>query len=115
MSGLAKYLLAVGKRVGGTDVVSNEYTAELKNYGCDICINCPPDVIDRYDIIVYTDAVKDNNEYLVRAQSFNKQIISRGQLLYEISRDFKKVIAVSGCHGKTTCCALITVRNLHRT
>ena len=60
MSGLAKYLRTLGKRVGGSDSVSNEYTAELSEMGIEISIASDSDNIESYDLIVYTDAIKDN-------------------------------------------------------
>ena len=107
MSGLAKYLLLLGKKVSGYDAVANEYTEELKSCGAEIFIGEPAESVSGYDLIVYTDAIKDNDVRLSEARKLSKNVLSRGQLLYEISRDFKKVIAVSGCHGKTTCCAML--------
>lgn len=108
MSGLAKYLVRMGKRVGGSDISSNEYTDELQKLGVevDFADNC--DRLAEYDLIVSTDAIKDTDMRLIAAQRFNKEIISRGHLLYEISRNFNKVIAISGCHGKTTCTSMLT-------
>lgn len=107
MSGMAKYLLSLGKKVSGSDAVSNEFTEELKNCGAEIFLGEPTESISDYDLIVYTDAIKDTDVRLCEARKLSKHVLSRGQLLYEISRDFKKVIAVSGCHGKTTCCAML--------
>ncbi len=107
MSGLAKYLISLGKRVGGSDITANAYTAELTALGAKVSIEPDIDSIADYDLIVYTDAVRDNDIRLLEAEGLNKEIVSRGVLLYEISRCFKKVIAVSGCHGKTTCCSML--------
>ena len=108
MSGLAKYLLMLGKRVGGSDITSNEYTDELIEMGASVSIACDSDNLEDYELIVYTDAVRDNDYRLCSAKNLGKEVMSRGQLLYEISRQFKKVIAVSGCHGKTTCTSMLT-------
>lgn len=107
MSGLAKFVLSLGKKVGGSDVTANEYTDELQKLGADIAIGTKPTSIKDYDLIVYTDAIKETDERLAEAEALSKEIISRGQLLYEVSRCFKKVIAVAGCHGKTTCCSML--------
>ncbi len=107
MSGLAKYFLSEGKRVGGCDITANEYTNELTEKGAEISIGCRQDSVKEYDLVVYTDAIRENDYRLCEAKELGKNIISRGQLLYEVSRSFKKVIAVSGCHGKTTCCAML--------
>ncbi len=107
MSGLAKYILSCGKRVGGSDNFAGVYTDDLSKLGAKIEIADGKGSVKFYDVIIYTDAVKDNDSQLVEARELNKTILSRGQLLYEVSRDFKKVIAVSGCHGKTTCTSML--------
>ena len=108
MSGLAKYLLGLGKSVGGSDVCSNEYTDELLRSGARIDFCDSADGIENYEVVIYTDAIHDEDTRLKRAKSISKPTISRGEFLYEISKNFKKVIAVSGCHGKTTCSAMLT-------
>ncbi len=108
MSGLAKYLLSLGKKVGGSDVTENEYTDELVKEGVSINFGDKAEDIDYYDFVVYTDAVNDADFRLNKAVALSKPIMSRGQFLYEVSRNFKTVIAVSGCHGKTTCSAMLT-------
>ncbi|MDE7082640.1 MAG: UDP-N-acetylmuramate--L-alanine ligase [Clostridia bacterium] len=107
MSGLAKYILACGKKVGGSDNYAGVYTEELSKMGAKIEIAESKGSVKYYDVVVYTDAVKENDIQLIEAHELNKTVLSRGQLLYEISRDFKKVIGVSGCHGKTTCTAML--------
>ena len=108
MSGLAKYLLSLGKKVGGSDNAANAYTEELAASGAEISIFPEIKNIENYELIVYTDAVSENDVYLNEAKKSDKTIISRGKFLYEISRNFNKTIAVSGCHGKTTCTAMLT-------
>lgn len=107
MSGLAKYILSCGKKVGGSDNVSSIYTDELEKAGAKVEIGNDKGSVHFYDVVVYTDAVQENDFQLMEARELNKIILSRGQLLYEVSRSFKRVIAVSGCHGKTTCTAML--------
>lgn len=107
MSGLAKYLLSLGKKVAGSDIVESIYTRELREEGVEICIGSPKASVEDFETVVYTDAVRDDDIQICEARKLNKEIISRGQLLYEISRSFQTVIAVSGCHGKTTCTAML--------
>ena len=108
MSGLAKYMLRLGKKVGGSDISQSEYTDELLKNGVKIDFDHFEDDIENYDVIVYTDAINESNSRLVKAKNLSKLIISRGEFLYEVSRNFKFVIGVSGCHGKTTCCSMLT-------
>ncbi len=107
MSGLAKYILSCGKKVGGSDNFESVYTSELSSLGAKVQTGAEKGSVRDYDVIIYTDAVHDNDVQLLEAKELNKTILSRGQLLYEISRDYKKVIAISGCHGKTTCTAML--------
>lgn len=108
MSGLAKYILSLGKKVGGSDISTNEYTEQLTAMGASVNTGTIIDSVKDYDVVIYSDAIKDTDSRLCEAQKLSKHVISRGQLLYEVSRNFKKTIAVSGCHGKTTCSAMLT-------
>lgn len=107
MSALAKFMLAEGKIVGGSDNVSSIYTEELHNLGANVEIGKNKGSVSGYDIIIYTDAVSESDLQLSEARKCGKIIISRGQFLYEVSRAFKKVIGISGCHGKTTCVSML--------
>ncbi len=107
MSGLAKYLLYKGKKVCGCDTVASVYTDELISDGIKVSIGEISDSIKDFDVIVYTDAIPASNVQRREAEELDKIILSRGQLLYEISRGFGTVIAVSGCHGKTTCTSML--------
>lgn len=107
MSGLAKFLISYGKKVGGSDIAESHYTNELRKLGA--LVECGGKIgsIGEYEAVVYTDAIRENDVQMIEAKKLKKEMISRGQLLYEVSRNFSKVIAVSGCHGKTTCTAML--------
>lgn len=107
MSGLAKFLLAQGKTVDGSDNVASVYTDELTALGSKIAIGGDKGSVRNYDAVVYTDAISENDIQLSEARALKKTIFSRGRLLADIGSEFGKVIAVSGCHGKTTCTAML--------
>lgn len=107
MSALAKFLLKRKKTVAGSDAIRNEYTEELSRLGVKISVGRVTDDISGYDAAVYTDAIPPTDARLIQARKLNKPVISRGELLKAVSNKFKKVIAVSGCHGKTTCTAML--------
>lgn len=107
MSGLAKYLFGLGKKVAGSDIVESRYTDDLEKLGISVGIGMPRESVAPYEVVVYTDAVRDDDVQLCEARRLKKEVVSRGQLLYEVSRSFERVIAVSGCHGKTTCTAML--------
>ena len=105
MSALAAYALSLGKRVGGSDRDLSE-SGRLKSIGA--ALNCGGTrALVGYDAVVYTDAVARNDEELRLARTVGKPVISRGKLLAEMSKNFRRTLAVCGCHGKTTCTAML--------
>lgn len=108
MSGLAKYCVAIGKKVSGSDVAENELTAELVKAGVRIYTGHRSENLTDAQLVVYTSAVKENNPELVEAVRLKLPLKKRSEILGEIMRSFGNSVAVSGCHGKTTTTAMIT-------
>lgn len=106
MSALAKILFTAGKRVAGCDRCESDYTAELKETGISVSVGNVVN-FENFQVIVYTDALADSNLALIAARRQKKVIISRGKLLSSLSLSYKNTIAVAGCHGKTTCTAML--------
>lgn len=107
MSAIAKILHAEGKRVAGCDRCEGEYTRALRSFGIDVTVGNVCSFED-FQAVVYTDALADGNPSLIAARRQKKALISRGKLLSELCKNYKKTIAVAGCHGKTTCTAMVT-------
>lgn len=106
MSALAEFMLRRGKRVGGCDVVRGEYVVKLEESGIKVTSFAEADLTG-YEAVVYTDAIQENNRVLCEARRLQKALIPRGEFLAAAASSFEKVIAVSGCHGKTTCTAML--------
>lgn len=104
MSALAEYVLSLKKKVGGSDRDLSAL-AKLKSMGAET--DGGPRVLENYEVIIYTDAVRRDDPELKLARKLNKLILSRGRFLKEVSSDFGRVIAVCGCHGKTTTTAML--------
>ncbi len=106
MSAIAKILHAEGKKVAGCDRCEGEYTQSLKNEEIKVTIGnvCS---FEGFEVVVYTDALPDSNPSIIAARRQGKVLISRGKLLRELCKNYNKTIAVAGCHGKTTCTAMI--------
>lgn len=66
-----------------------------------------PKNVEGADLVVYTNAVPQDNCELVRARELNIPIIERAEYLGELARVYKTVIAVAGCHGKSTTTAML--------
>ncbi len=66
-----------------------------------------PKNVEGCDLVVYTNAVHDDNCELIRAKQSGIPTIERAAYLGELSRTYGKVIAVAGCHGKSTTTAML--------
>lgn len=106
MSALAKILHMSGKKVAGCDRCESDYTAALRNEGINVTIGNNVN-FENFKVVVYTDALPESNAALIAARRQNKVIISRGRLLSALNSTCKKTVAVAGCHGKTTCTAML--------
>lgn len=109
MSGLAEILNFEGFKVSGSDIKDSKITDSLKKQGITVTIGQKADnITDDTDIVVYTAAVKADNPEILAAHEKNIPIIERATLLGAIMDRYKKSIAVSGTHGKTTTTSMIS-------
>lgn len=107
MSALARLLRSMGKRVGGCDREEGRFTRLLVSEGIEVKITDYCEQVDDFEAVVYTDAVGEGDRTLLRAKGADKPTIPRGELLSDISKLFRRTIAVSGSHGKSTCTAML--------
>ncbi len=94
MRGLKKYLQFLGYTVTGSDLKTDGHSAE--NIRSDI------------DLVVRTSAVNPGSPGWVEveaAQRLGIKVVKRSELIGELTKD-KKLIAISGMHGKTTTTAM---------
>ncbi len=102
MSALAQYLKDQGVSVSGSDREASPVTTLLEEKGIPVHLdqkgeNVPEDA----EVIVYSEAVWDDNPERMRAKELGIEQISYFGMLGRATQG-KKVIAVSGTHGKTT-------------
>lgn len=106
MSAIAKYLKTIGNNVLGYDAVWNDSCAELSALGIDITDDKYVE-LSNVDVLVYSEAFATDFIIVNKALNANVQVFHRAEFLYEISKNFSNVIAVAGCHGKTTVSSLL--------
>ena len=109
MSAIALLLKHDGNYVTGSDSQNSEIIDNLRNEGIDITIGLNPNNIDDIDIVIYTKAISDDNEELLRAKELNKEIYSRSEFIGKLSESYKNVICVSGTHGKSTTTGMVSL------
>ncbi len=102
MSGLAEILITEGYKVSGSDANNSYIVERLKKLGADIYINHSRDNIKDADLVVYTDAISNDNEELMKALDDNIPTVDRATFLGALMKNYTNSIAVSGTHGKTT-------------
>ena len=108
VSGLAQILLDAGVEVSGSDAQDSAYAKRLREQGADIFIghraeNLPTDA----ELVVYSAAVPATNPERQEALRLGIPQCRRGQFLARLAPYFRRVIAVSGSHGKTTTTAML--------
>lgn len=102
MSGIAEILLSQGFNVSGSDINQSEITEYLEKLGAEIHIGHAESNIKGAEVVVYSSAVKPNeNAETIAANRENIPLIRRAEMLSEVSR-LNYCLAVSGTHGKTT-------------
>ena len=106
MSGLAAYLIGKGFSVSGSDIAENGRIARLRASGARIFIGHRSENIGEAQIVVCSSAIKQNNPERLAALAKGLPVIGRADLLSAIASDYKNVVAVAGCHGKTTATAM---------
>jgi len=102
MSALAQYLKDQGTEVSGSDREASPVTSLLEEKGISVHLeqkseNVPEDA----DVIVYSEAVWEDNPERMRAKELGIEQVSYFDMLGRASEG-KKVVAVAGTHGKTT-------------
>lgn len=107
MTSLANLLISQGLKFSGSDIKESNNTKYLKEKGVRIFIGHKEKNIKGAEIVVYSSAVREDNVELKKAKSKKLKIYNRYEYLMEILKD-KKIIAVSGTHGKSTTATMIS-------
>lgn len=108
MSGIASLLLNKGYNVSGSDRGLSDRVKNLKENGAKIYIGQSKDNIKNPDLVIYTDAILDDNEELIAARNLEIPVVSRGVFLGALMKNYENSIAVSGSHGKSTTTSMIS-------
>ncbi len=107
MSGIATLLLKEGFRVSGSDIKASPLTDNLAQLGAKIFIGHRKENLQTsVEVVVFSSAVKEDNPELREAKTRKIPIYRRAEML-ALLMEGKKIITVTGAHGKTTTTALI--------
>ena len=103
MSGLARCLVTQGHVVTGSDLKPSPL-AELP--GVRVAIGHDAGNVGEADLVVRSAAVREDNPEVVEARARHLEVLKYAQMLGRLTQD-RALIAVAGCHGKTTTSAMI--------
>lgn len=109
MSGLAEILLEEGFTISGSDAKQSALTDSLAQKSATIYIGQKASNLSiRPALVVYTAAIREDNEEFKAAVDAGIPMLSRAELLGQIMDNYEKSIAVAGTHGKTTTTSMIS-------
>jgi len=106
-SAVAKWFLARGATVSGSDVHESTITNELRERGADVRLGHFPENVPREcDLMIYSRAIDAANVERQVASEQGVSELSYPEFLGILSKEYK-TIAVSGTNGKSTTTAMI--------
>lgn len=110
ISALAQYYLIKGNKVSGSDLVSSEIIDVLKKAKAKISLgpHRKTNIPKGTDLVVYSPAVQRDNTEFVEAKSRGIKTLSYPQALGKLTKEYF-TIAVSGTHGKSTTCSMLSL------
>ena len=109
LSAIAEILLARGYNVSGSDMKESDMTTKLAQMGARVYIGHRKENVENADVLLYTNAISDDNPEYLRAKERNIPILSRAEMLGYLMEEYENSIAVSGTHGKTTTTSMVSL------
>lgn len=109
MSGLAELLAEKGFRVLGSDRARSAVCKHLEEKSITVYYGQREEnITDDIDCIVLTSAIKEDNPEYIAATKKQIPILTRGQLMGQLMKNYDTPIGISGTHGKTTTTSMIS-------
>ena len=109
MNGLAQILRARGYEVGGSDRSVSPFTERLVELGIPVTIGQKAENVDGSDLVIYSAAIKPDNPERVRARELGIPEMERSVALGWLSENYRNVVGIAGCHGKTTITSMLAL------
>lgn len=108
MCPLAEILHKKGYILSGSDNNETDTLARIRDLGIPVTLGQKAENIAGAEMIIYTAALLKDNPELVAAKKSGIPTFERSKLLGAITRIFTNSICISGTHGKTTSCSMLT-------
>lgn len=108
MCPLAEILKSEGFEISGSDMNEGETLDKIKSCGIPVFMGHAKENIEGAELVVYSAAIKGDNPERAAAKEKNIPCIERSVMLGIVTRRYKRSIAVSGTHGKTTTTGMLS-------
>ncbi len=108
MCPLAEILHKEGYQLSGSDNNETDTLARIRSMGIPVTMGQRAENIEGAEMIVYTAALLKDNPELVAALESGIPTFERSKLLGAVTRIYPNSICISGTHGKTTACSMLT-------
>ncbi len=110
MCPLAEILRAKGFEITGSDISESDTLERIRSYGIKVYMGQKAENIAdaKPDVLCYTAAIKQDNPELVAAREHGIVCLERSEMLGIVAGKYKKSVAISGTHGKTSTTGMLT-------
>jgi len=108
MCPLAEILHKEGYELSGSDNNETDTLARIRSLGIPVAMGQRAENIEGAEMIIYTAALLPDNPELVAAKASGIPTFERSKLLGAVTRIYPNSICISGTHGKTTACSMLT-------
>ncbi len=108
MCPLAEILHKEGYILSGSDNNETDTLARIRSLGIPVAMGQRAENMEGAEMIVYTAALLKDNPELVAAKASGIPTFERSKLLGAVTRIYPNSICISGTHGKTTACSMLT-------
>lgn len=108
MCPIAEIMMSEGFEISGSDMNEGETLDKMKGYGIPVYMGHAAENIKGAELVVYSAAVKETNPERKAAVEQGIPCIERSVMLGVVCRRYKRSIAVSGTHGKTSTTAMLS-------
>jgi UDP-N-acetylmuramate--alanine ligase len=108
MSAIASVLQTMGHEVTGSDLKSSPAVERLSASGVDVSIGHDGSLMEDAQLLAVSTAIRPDNPEVLLAASRGIRIASRAEILAAICA-LRRVVAISGTHGKTTTTTLVAL------
>jgi UDP-N-acetylmuramate--alanine ligase len=112
MSAICRILKSLGWTVTGSDQVLSDAVIRLRADGIDIRVGHDADSVNGADLVVVSTAVASTNEELAAAIRLGIPVAGRPEIMESLGQ-IRRVVAISGTHGKTTSSAMASMAAQH--